>query len=91
MFFVEYPRWCTKTFLQYCIGPDVEEIQIHTNFTFSTECIKQLKEMFPDVEEEKLLETLRSNNYSSEDAISELLGLSEMPGCGNEGQMFKYM
>ena len=56
---------------------------------FSTECIKQLKEMFPDVEEEKLLETLRSNDYSSEDPISELLGLSEVPGCGNEGQIFK--
>lgn len=33
--------------------------------------------MFPDVEEQKLLETLRTNNYSSEDAISELLGSSD--------------
>ena len=33
-----------------------------------------MKEIFPDLQEQKLLEALRANDYSTEDAISELLG-----------------
>ena len=32
-----------------------------------------MKEMFPDVQEQDLLETLCSNDYSTEDAVAELL------------------
>ena len=33
-----------------------------------------MKEMFPDIKEENLLETLRACDYSTEDAVSLLLG-----------------
>jgi hypothetical protein len=36
-----------------------------------------MKEMFPDLQEQELLEALRANDYSTEEAISELLGLNE--------------
>ena len=36
--------------------------------------IKRMKEMFPDIKKENLLETLRACDYSTEDAVSLLLG-----------------
>ncbi len=41
--------------------------------------------MFPDIEEQKLLEALRSNDYSTEDAITELLGTND------KGQLFVWL
>lgn len=47
--------------------------------------IKSMKEMFPDLEERKLLETLQANDYSTDAAVSELLGVNE------KGQIYKYI
>ena len=47
--------------------------------------IKSMKEMFPDLEEQKLLETLQANDYSTDAAVSELLGVNE------KGQIYKYI
>ncbi|XP_028405450.1 uncharacterized protein LOC114528072 [Dendronephthya gigantea] len=76
-FHIEEEEQETQNLSDNKIDGDEEKIIDHTGDDTLTQEINRMQEMFPNAQRQTLLETLRANDYSTEDAVSDLLGLTD--------------